>query len=169
MPLLDDIKTVMRISNIAFDSELNDLIASARQDLILSGVTSEKANLDTDPLIKRAVSTYVKANFGWDNPDADRLNKSFEMLKQHLSLSQEYSLFTVTFAVTDGTGPLEDATVTFNDLEKITNSSGEAVFMGIAKQQNMKYLVTLDGYEDVEGTVDVEGSLSVSVSMTAVV
>jgi uncharacterized phage protein (predicted DNA packaging) len=166
--LLNDVKKLLRISNTAFDTEINDLIASARQDLILSGVTSEKANLDNDPLIKRAVSTYVKANFGWDNPDAARLNTSFEMLKQHLSLSQEYSLFTVTFTVTDGTSPLEDATVSFNNAVMITNSVGEAKFIGVREQQNMEYSVTLEGYEDTEGTVDVEGSLSISVSMTAV-
>jgi uncharacterized phage protein (predicted DNA packaging) len=91
MALLDDIKVAMRISNTntAFDGELNDLILAAKADLQLSGVDEPKI-IDTDPLIKRAVTVYVKANFGFDNPDADRLNKSFDMLKQHLTLSQEY-------------------------------------------------------------------------------
>ncbi|MBU9724128.1 MULTISPECIES: head-tail connector protein [Bacillaceae] len=91
--LVNDIKNLLRISssNSAFDLEINDLIETARQELILSGVSSEKADSETDPLIKRAVSVYVKANFGWDNPDSDKLNNSFNMLKNHLSLSIEYT------------------------------------------------------------------------------
>lgn len=92
--MLNDIKVLLRISqaNTAYDSEINSLIDAARQDLMLSGVSDAKANDDTDPLIKRAISCYVKANFGWDNPDADRLQKSYGMLKQHLTLAGDYNV-----------------------------------------------------------------------------
>ncbi|TCT23388.1 putative phage protein (predicted DNA packaging) [Melghiribacillus thermohalophilus] len=90
MALLDDVKLALRISNSAFDNEINDLIEAAKADLILSGV--EETRLDvTDPLIKRAIKTYVKAQFGFDNPDAERLQQSYEMLKMHLTLSTEYT------------------------------------------------------------------------------
>jgi uncharacterized phage protein (predicted DNA packaging) len=93
--LIDEIKTVLRlsISNTAFDSEIDGLIEAARQELKLSGVNSDKADAihTIDPLVKRAIITYVKANFGWDNPDAEKLNHSFEMLKSHLSLSGDYN------------------------------------------------------------------------------
>ena len=93
MPILNDIKTALRISinNTAFDSEIADLIAAARADLMLAGVLLAKANDDNDPLIKRAITVYVKANFGWNNPDAERLQQSYNMLKIHLALSQEYA------------------------------------------------------------------------------
>lgn len=91
MALLDDIKLTLRISNTAFDSEITDLISAARSDLKLSGVLESKVNDDTDPLIKRAVVVYCKANFGWNNPDAERLQQSYNMLKSHLALSQEYT------------------------------------------------------------------------------
>ena len=91
MALLDDIKLTLRISNTAFDSEITDLILAARSDLKLSGVLESKVNDDTDPLIKRAIIVYVKANFGWNNPDAERLQHSYNMLKIHLALSQEYA------------------------------------------------------------------------------
>lgn len=93
MPILNDIKTALRISinNTAFDSEIADLIAAARADLMLAGVLLAKANDDNDPLIKRAITVYVKANFGWNNPDAERLQQSYDMLKSHLALSQEYT------------------------------------------------------------------------------
>jgi len=93
MLILNDIKTALRISinNTAFDSEITDLIAAARGDLMLAGILPAKANDDNDPLIKRAIMVYVKANFGWNNPDAEKLQQSYDMLKMHLSLSQEYA------------------------------------------------------------------------------
>ena len=90
MALLDDVKTALRISDDEFDGEVMDLIDAARNDLIISGVSAKKANDDLDPLIKRAVTTYAKAHFGWNNPDAERLTDAYVMLKQHLSLCSEY-------------------------------------------------------------------------------
>ena len=86
--MLSRIKQVLRISNTAFDIEIQDLIDAAIDDLRLSGVTEVD---ETDPLIIRAVTTYVKANFGWNNPDSEKLNHSYSMLKMHLTLSQDYS------------------------------------------------------------------------------
>lgn len=89
--MIESIKTALRISNTAYDSEINDLVDAARADLRLSGILESKVNDDTDPLIKRAIIIYVKANFGWNNPDAERLQQSYNMLKIHLALSQEYT------------------------------------------------------------------------------
>lgn len=169
MALLDDVKLALRISSSAFDSEVQDLIDAAKLDLKLSGVTSEKADAATpDALIKRAIVTYAKANFGFDNPDADRLQQSYDMLKAHLTLSREYIGYAITFTVTDGANPLENATVKFNGEEKITNAAGQAVFYGVQAEQNLTYSVKLDGYEDVTGEVDVSGSATVIVTMEAV-
>ena len=89
MAILADVKVALRISNTAYDTEITDLINAAKADLELSGINPDKI-LDTDTLIKRVINTYVKANFGWNNPDADRLQKSYDLLKMHLSLSTEY-------------------------------------------------------------------------------
>ena len=85
-------KLALRISNDAYDDEILDLIDEARHDLKLVGLSNDIVDkeVDIDPLIKRAIRTYVKANFGFDNPDADRLNHSYNMLKQHLSLAGDY-------------------------------------------------------------------------------
>lgn len=90
MALIDDVKLALRITSTAYDNEVLDLIDAARQDMILSGVSADKAYEDTDPLIKRAITVYAKAHFGWNNPDAERLTDAYVMLKQHLSLSAEY-------------------------------------------------------------------------------
>lgn len=91
--MLYDIKPILRISkyNDAFDDEIIDLIEAARLDLKLSGVSSEKAESEEDQLIRRAVTTYVKAHFGFDNPDSEKFRKSYESLKNHLTLAGDYN------------------------------------------------------------------------------
>ena len=88
--MLADVKDALRLSGTDLDIEVQDLIDAAKADLQLSGVHADKS-VDTDPLIKRAVIVYAKAHFGWDNPEADRFAKSYDMLKQHLTLSTEYT------------------------------------------------------------------------------
>jgi len=92
MALLEDVKLALRITSSAFDTEVQDLVEAARQDLILSGVSQNKAQDENDPLIKRAITVYCKAHFGYDNPEAERFQQSYDMLKAHLTLSQEYTV-----------------------------------------------------------------------------
>lgn len=94
MSMLTDVKTALRISQTttAFDGEVNDLIAAARDDLRLAGVLPEKVESNDDSLIKRAITVYCKAQFGYDNADADRLQKSYDSMKSHLTLSAEYTV-----------------------------------------------------------------------------
>lgn len=90
--MLEDIKDILRVSGGELDTEIADLIASARMDLQLSGVKTSLANASTDPLIKRAIACYVKAHFGYDNPEADRFNQSYQAIKMQLTLTPEYGL-----------------------------------------------------------------------------
>ncbi|MEK4655948.1 MULTISPECIES: head-tail connector protein [Bacillus] len=88
--MLDVIKKALRVSHNALDDEISDLIEAARHDLMLSGVSSAKASVDTDPLIKRAIITYVKANFIPDAKEAERFQLSYNMLRNHLTLAGDY-------------------------------------------------------------------------------
>src|SRR5690606_27926153 len=91
MAVLDDVNVALRISpgSTAHDGEAQELKEAATADLLRSGADpAELAELI--PLIKRAIVTYCKANFGWDNPDADRLQRAYDLLKAHLTLSQDY-------------------------------------------------------------------------------
>lgn len=89
MALIDDVKAALRISttDTGIVGEVTDLISAAQTDLKLSGVLVDDT---TDPLIKRAIITYCKAYFGYNNPDADRFIASYTMLKAHLSMSTDY-------------------------------------------------------------------------------
>ncbi|NAP00445.1 DNA-packaging protein [Halomonas sp. MG34] len=92
--LIADIKVALRVSSStnAFDGDIEDMIAEARMDLIQSGLSPVIVNAEkVDPLIKRAIKTYCKANYGLDSPNAERFQKSYDLLKQHLSMAGDYT------------------------------------------------------------------------------
>jgi hypothetical protein len=172
--ILIDCKTALRISSAttAYDTEVTDLISSAKADLALSGVL---VTSDTDALVKRAILTYVKANFGWNNPDAEKLQSSYEMLKQHLTLSTDYAYYAITFTVKDSVtlAAIREAEVTFNDETKETNASGIAIFY-VRTGDNYEYMVTADDYESDEhedddpNLIDVTADMAVAISLVAI-
>ena len=87
---LESVRKYMRLTNTAHDSEIKDLINAARADLVLGGVIEEKANDESDPLILRAVGTYVKAEFGLDNDDSEKYRAAYKELRNGLTLSDSY-------------------------------------------------------------------------------
>lgn len=85
--MLEEVKMELRVSNNSYDNEINNLIDACKSDLETSGVAPsyfEEENLRA--LIKHAIRIYCKAQFGYDNPDAQRLNESYELLKQKLAI-----------------------------------------------------------------------------------
>lgn len=87
---LSDIRLRVRSSVDKLDGEIKDLILAARADLVHGGVLPARAADETDPLVKQAISTYVKAEFGLDNDDADKYRASFRNQKIALSMVSEY-------------------------------------------------------------------------------
>lgn len=90
MELLDKARIALRISTSAFDGEIADLIEAAKVDLSLGGVV----NLDeSDPLIVRAVITYVRLHFG-EPDDFDRLKRSYDEQKAQMGMATNYTEWT---------------------------------------------------------------------------
>lgn len=87
---LTSIRQYMRLTSTIHDSELEDLINAARADLALGGVLPAKAEDEQDPLIMRAVATYVKAEFGLDNDDSEKYRASYKEQRNGLALSDSY-------------------------------------------------------------------------------
>lgn len=87
MPILNDVKTALRISTIAFDEEIKDLIVAGKDDLRVAGIVNIDERL---PLIKRALITYCRMNFGLPD-DYDRLKASYDEQKKQLSMSSIYT------------------------------------------------------------------------------
>lgn len=86
MTLLADIKTSLRINSDAFDSEVRGLIDAARFDMERVGVdptllalNPATSDLDNE-FVKQAVRCYAKANFGYDNPEAERMDSSYRRI-----------------------------------------------------------------------------------------
>jgi len=171
MAILNDVKVALRVAatTTAFDGEIQDLINAAIADLKLAGVVADKA-VDTDTLIKRAITTYCKANFGYDNPDAERFQQAYEMLKMHLVLAADYVCHTVTFTVTDAAlVELDEVTISLVDLDIIltTNSQGVATYKTTDVNFDLDYIVSKSGYVAVTSTVYVDGDETVEVVMSA--
>lgn len=87
--MLEKVKLALRIKSNKLDEEITDLIEACKIDLSLSGVKRIKG---TDPLIQQAIKLYCKANFGLDNKDSEKYQKSYEMLKISLSLCGDYNV-----------------------------------------------------------------------------
>ena len=88
--MINDVINALRESPGVTDVEIQDLIDAAKADLVLCGVNELKI-VETDPLVKRAIILYCKANYGYEEPKmAERFLMSYESLRNHLSLSVEH-------------------------------------------------------------------------------
>lgn len=87
--MLEKVKLALRIKNAKLDDEIMDLIEACKIDLSISGVKKIK---EDDPIIIRAVTIYCKANFGLDNKDSEKYQKSYDLLKQSLKLCGDYNV-----------------------------------------------------------------------------
>lgn len=83
--MLEEVRNALRISNTAYNNEIRNLIDACKSDLETSGVApSYFLEKNYRALIKQAIIIYCKAQFGYDNQEAARLNESYELLKQKL-------------------------------------------------------------------------------------
>lgn len=87
--MLEKAKLALRITTNAFDSEILDLIEAGVKDLGIAGVT-EVVDAASDPLVTRAVITYVRLHFGAPD-DYDRLKASYDEQKAQLSMATGYT------------------------------------------------------------------------------
>lgn len=74
----------------AYDDEIADLVDAARSALVAGGVSKERAYAGDDASVRVAVKTYVKANFGMDNPDSERLMQAFGEMLCRMAGSSEH-------------------------------------------------------------------------------
>lgn len=86
--MLEKIKLILRIKTTSLDEEINDLIEACKIDLSISGI---KNISEDDPLIQQAIKIYCKANFGLDNRDSEKYQRSYDSLKVSLALCGDYN------------------------------------------------------------------------------
>ncbi len=92
MALIDDMRGYLRIdeSDTSFDTEIQDLINAAQTDLLEVGLSPTMVSAATDPLIKRAIVVYAKANFGYDTDNMPGFTEAYESLKVKLMNTADY-------------------------------------------------------------------------------
>lgn len=86
--MLELVKRALRVTASVFDTELAALIEAALDDLEIAGVAAW--DNEDRPLIRRAVTTYCKANFG-EPDDYDRLKASYDEQKSQLMTAVGYA------------------------------------------------------------------------------
>jgi hypothetical protein len=91
-PLFDKVKIAVRltINDDDLNNELDDLIAAAREDLRVNGIVSEAFENRVPAMYRQAVILYVKANWGYDNPDAPRFQDTYHNLVANMSVHSQY-------------------------------------------------------------------------------
>lgn len=88
MSMLNEVKMALRVTTTAYDDELNGLIESAKLDLKIAGVETNSL----DDVIKTAIKTYCKLNFGTPNSATyDYLKKSYDEQKAQMSNATGYT------------------------------------------------------------------------------
>lgn len=94
MALIDDVRSYLRIdaTDTSFDGELQDLISAVQSELTDLGINPALVSSATDPLIKKAITTYCKANFGYDTDNAEAFSSAYEKLKIYLMNSSTYQV-----------------------------------------------------------------------------
>lgn len=91
MALLDDVKKACRVTTDTFDDELTDLIAAAFGDMGITDINESLLTEDCPPVVKRAVLTYCKMNFGQvEDGFYDRLKASYDEQKAQMLMSSIY-------------------------------------------------------------------------------
>ena len=91
MALLDDVKVACRVTSTAFDDELTDMIAAGLADMGITDIDPILLNETPEPLIKRALLTYCRMNFGEvEDGKYDRLKASYDEQKSQLLMSRTY-------------------------------------------------------------------------------
>lgn len=90
--LLSSAKLVLRLHTNAFDAEISDLIEACEADLLhRNAIQSDQMSaLPIDPLIKRAIMTYVRAFFGTPD-DPERLKADYDEQKATLMMTTGFT------------------------------------------------------------------------------
>lgn len=90
--LIADAKIPLRLHINNFDGEIGDLIEAAALDLLKRNAIQESqlSSVPVDPLIKRAILTYVRAFFGTPD-DPERLKADYDEQKATLMMTSGYT------------------------------------------------------------------------------
>ncbi|MGE0020962.1 MAG: leucine-rich repeat domain-containing protein, partial [Draconibacterium sp.] len=96
--------------------------------------------------------------------DVAYANANWTIKDSWASFSSGCTLYTVTFAVTDGTSPLPGAEVHFNGSDYFTDVNGEVEITTLAG--TFAYIVSKVGYDDLSSSITVSANVTENVELT---
>lgn len=88
---INKFKLARRVKTDAFDSQIGDLLDSAKIDMQIAGVELPET---ATPIVETAAITYAAMHFG-DPDDFDRLKKSYDEQKAQLATATGYTNWSV--------------------------------------------------------------------------
>lgn len=80
MSLVEDVKLYLRISHNLLDDEIEQVVASARQEMVRAGVAASVANGEDEgsvQIVEMAIKTYAKMYYA-DTKDGEKYAESFK-------------------------------------------------------------------------------------------
>lgn len=80
MSLVEDVKLYLRISHSLLDNEIEQVVASARQEMVRAGVAASVANGEDEgsvQIVEMAIKTYAKMYYA-DTKDGEKYAESFK-------------------------------------------------------------------------------------------
>mgnify|MGYP001764379637 CR=1 FL=1 len=157
--------SVRRVTGTDVNAELTDIIEECRLDLISVGVTSAKANDETDSLILGTVRCFARWKFGLSNEDAESNREDYYTLRDELRRRRDYNSYAITFVCKLASTAKADIEVTFNGETKCTDSAGTAVFYYVEAGTNQTYTISGTGYTYQEVDLDVTANATVNVAL----
>ena len=93
--MTERVKLALRLKTDAFNSEIEDLILACRIDLVQAGIFNVS---DDDALVRQAIVTYCKLNFGTPYEDSNmrksyyaNLKSTYDELKAQLGMATGYT------------------------------------------------------------------------------
>jgi len=93
---------------------------------------------------------YINGVLYFEAKDNTGDGTGYELFKYNLRKSVE-------FTVTDGTNPIEGATVTLTGYDAVlTNSEGIATAINVIPEEDINYTISKTGYDDFNGTITVQ-------------
>lgn len=88
MALIDDVRTALRVSGNAMDSEIQLWMDAALADMRRVGIEATQDSETATPLMKAAVICYVKAHFGYDVDERPQFDEAYRTIVCDLMHSQ---------------------------------------------------------------------------------
>lgn len=165
---LDELEKIY-VENSSWDSnkakyiigDFSKCVYAIRQDvefeMFTQGVVSDPStgNVVYNLMQQDMIAIRCTMRLGWEVPNPVNILQPNPLVRFPLSLvspTSSVTMYDVTFNVTDGTNPIENAKISMGGIRTTTDSSGSAVLKSQANQ-TYSYVIKAEGKDDVKGKV----------------